>query len=241
MKETVGDLFKIEAQAICIPTNGATDKTGNCVMGTGLAREVANRWPVFPKKLGNALLREGNVVHILTCKENSIFHGAMGYGGWLGFSSVQSKSAPWVNFGKIPEYHILSFPTRPAKIYPDTDGWGIVLPAYRGQQITWNKKKQKHLPGWMGYPNLNIIKHSAEELVEITNEWGWQNVALPTVGCSREAHKGLDWLEVKKILEDILDDRFTIVHYKSEPTLADRIRSLVNSPSRSDVSRGEGS
>lgn len=47
--------------AICIPTNGVVKKNGLAVMGAGLARVCAEKWPETPKILGECLTLGPNV------------------------------------------------------------------------------------------------------------------------------------------------------------------------------------
>lgn len=68
MKEGRCDIFKRlvgYVDAICITTNGFVKKDGTCVMGRGIARQAAKRWPDLPKILGNHIKQKGNVVGVL--------------------------------------------------------------------------------------------------------------------------------------------------------------------------------
>jgi len=65
MKEIKGDIWNVDADAICITTNGVVKKNGECVMGRGIALEAANRYPNMPKKLGELIQKYGNSVHII--------------------------------------------------------------------------------------------------------------------------------------------------------------------------------
>ena len=64
--------------------------------------------------------------------------------------------------------------------------------------------------GWACKADINIIKQSANELVILTDTLGFSDVILPYVGCGAGE---LDWEQVKPILSDILDDRFTCMTY----------------------------
>ena len=84
---------------------------------------------------------------------------------------------------------VVSFPTKPGRFFQkDTS-----LP---------------YLPGWTGPANLDIIRHSAEELVELTTKMKWDIVYLPRVGCGSG---DLKWKEVKKTISGVLDDRFIVL------------------------------
>lgn len=62
MKELKGNLFEITADVICITTNGIVKKNGEAVMGAGIALELRNRAPLFPKIFGDKLKKDGNHV-----------------------------------------------------------------------------------------------------------------------------------------------------------------------------------
>jgi hypothetical protein len=57
-------------------------------------------------------------------------------------------------------------------------------------------------------PDLGLIMRSARELVALTDQEGWSEVALPRPGCGTG---GLAWKDVSVFLAPILDDRFVIV------------------------------
>jgi hypothetical protein len=69
MKEVRGDLWSYEDRKgfiILIPTNGFIKNDGTGVMGAGVARQAAERYPDLPRLLGESLQRRGNVVSRLT-------------------------------------------------------------------------------------------------------------------------------------------------------------------------------
>jgi len=61
---------------------------------------------------------------------------------------------------------------------------------------------------WNEKADLELIKKSAEELVEIANTLSMAKVYLPRPGCG---YGYLAWEIVKKELEPILDDRFIVI------------------------------
>ena len=67
---------------------------------------------------------------------------------------------------------------------------------------------------WRETAKLDLIKRSCQELITHINarHW-WKRIALPRVGCG---NGGLDWKDVKPILEEFLDDRFIVVKWKEE-------------------------
>ena len=68
MKELTGNLWDFHAQGhyICITTNGTVRSDGACVMGRGIAKQAANKFPQLPYQLGSMLKKSGtNCVRIL--------------------------------------------------------------------------------------------------------------------------------------------------------------------------------
>ena len=67
---------------------------------------------------------------------------------------------------------------------------------------------------WQEKAKLKLIENSCQQLVRLTKprRW-WKRIALPRVGCG---NGGLDWKDVKPILEEYLDDRFIVVKWKEE-------------------------
>ena len=57
MREVIGDLFSYPADATVVPINWRTRKNGDAVMGAGVAKQAAERWPWLPASLGNLILR----------------------------------------------------------------------------------------------------------------------------------------------------------------------------------------
>jgi O-acetyl-ADP-ribose deacetylase (regulator of RNase III) len=89
MKEIKGNIFDINADAICVTTNGVTKANGELVMGKGIALEFKNKFPSLPAVLGKAVKKNGNVVHVNKAWEITPY-----------------------NLGNTPSYHIISFPTK---------------------------------------------------------------------------------------------------------------------------------
>lgn len=66
MIQMKGDLWELgRGFAVCITTNGAIRKDRACVMGRGVALEAAQRWPAIPFKLGELILKNGNITQII--------------------------------------------------------------------------------------------------------------------------------------------------------------------------------
>ncbi len=62
MKEITGNIWRVRCDAIVIPTNGDVNRHGEAVMGRGLARQAAGRYPLLPKVLAMLLREHGNHV-----------------------------------------------------------------------------------------------------------------------------------------------------------------------------------
>ena len=67
MRYTTGNILDYigRAGAICITTNGFTKSNGEAVMGRGIAKQMADRYPYLPKLLGNAIRDNGNIIQEL--------------------------------------------------------------------------------------------------------------------------------------------------------------------------------
>lgn len=65
MREAVGDVFEYTgADALCIPICWVLKKNGEAVMGAGVAREAAKRWPTLPRVFGEQIQRAPDAPHV---------------------------------------------------------------------------------------------------------------------------------------------------------------------------------
>lgn len=64
MLETTGNIWDYydEGYWLVISTNGFVKKNGQCVMGAGIAKQAAKRFPDLPLRLGTAINMAGNIV-----------------------------------------------------------------------------------------------------------------------------------------------------------------------------------
>lgn len=72
MIEAIGDLWKdrLLASAICITTNGDVNREGRAVMGRGVAKQAAERFPQLPRLVACSIWAIGN--HVAPILENLV-------------------------------------------------------------------------------------------------------------------------------------------------------------------------
>lgn len=66
---------------------------------------------------------------------------------------------------------------------------------------------------WWERADLELIEESTRKLVDLVNWTGAESIVMPRPGCG---NGGLDWSEVKPIIEPLLDDRFTVITNERE-------------------------
>jgi hypothetical protein len=66
MQEIFEDIWKQHKQGrwVVITTNGDIKNDGTCVMGRGVAKQAADRFPELPYELGKRIVSAGNVVNV---------------------------------------------------------------------------------------------------------------------------------------------------------------------------------
>jgi hypothetical protein len=62
---------------------------------------------------------------------------------------------------------------------------------------------------WRDKSDINLIKKSCLQLVDLADKYNLSRIALPRPGCS---NGWLDWKYVKEEIKNLLDDRFTIFY-----------------------------
>lgn len=70
MREEEGNIWTYPAEYRCVTTNGQINRSGELVMGAGVALQCKQRFPALPKKLGEYVKKWGNRPFI--CKEEKI-------------------------------------------------------------------------------------------------------------------------------------------------------------------------
>lgn len=63
---------------------------------------------------------------------------------------------------------------------------------------------------WYEKADLALIEKSAEELMMLATGMAFKSILLPRPGCG---NGGLQWKDVKAVIEPILDDRITVVDF----------------------------
>lgn len=72
MKEITGNIFEVDADAICVTTNGCVKANGELVMGAGIAKQFADRFPELPWMLGQQVKAYGNEVRMVETDDDFI-------------------------------------------------------------------------------------------------------------------------------------------------------------------------
>lgn len=70
MIEIIGNMWKIDCDAICVTTNGIIKKNGEAVMGAGVAHQAKIRYPGLPRELAVKLRFTGNHVYLMPQKNH---------------------------------------------------------------------------------------------------------------------------------------------------------------------------
>ena len=209
MQEIRGDLFaSVKADAICITTNGYVSASEDFpspqnTMGKGCAGQAKGRWPGIEFLLGALLVEQGNHVHQLTDEVPEVYDGIVNPCG----PTLTLTTEPWSGKNHELPYHLVSFPTKPARAEAEQ-----VLDRYVNQL-----PPDQGYPGWMAKSDMDLIARSACELRIIADTQGmpnkgmkWESIVLPRPGCGAAE---LAWDEVRSMLNKILDDRFYAITF----------------------------
>src|SRR3990167_869924 len=66
---------------------------------------------------------------------------------------------------------------------------------------------------WRRLASLELIDRSAIQLRRLTEQWQWKSIVMPRPGCG---FGGLQWANVKPVIEPILDDRFHVITWSGQ-------------------------
>lgn len=189
MIEVKGNIFNIAlaedapVNIMLVTTNGCwNSRDGKAIMGAGFARAVREQFPKVSENLGLFL---------------SLNHKR--------FKDTPRASViePWnipYKLGKQGNCHLFSFPTKPTQVTITKES---VLPKYYDFKIHGMTTE-----GWKGYSQLSLIERSAEYIAELMNSSFIERVYTVRPGCS---NGGLEWAQVKPVLDKYFDSRYTIV------------------------------
>ncbi len=72
MIEIQGNIWEVDCDYICIPTNGFVKNNGRAVMGAGLAKQARDKFQNIDLELGRLINTTGNCVHALKVEHNKI-------------------------------------------------------------------------------------------------------------------------------------------------------------------------
>jgi hypothetical protein len=169
MKEIRGNLFEVEADAICITTNGFVKANGEAVMGMGCAKTFRDKYESGAARLGTAIKKNGNRVNYL---------------------------------GATSRHKFYSFPVK--AIRETNDGTNVVAHAVGKFGL------HSVVPGFYCKARLEIIINSCLQLVEVADFTGDKNIVIPRMGCGAGE---LSWDDVRPVVAELLDDRFSIITF----------------------------
>lgn len=116
---------------------------------------------------------------------------------------------------KITEFgnNVYLFPTISLATYPVKRHHDICKPN-KSNVVTHMQKQFEPgsiVPGWALKAEINVIQHSAYQLVQLMdNNPQYKIAVLPRVGAGAGE---LQWNDVKEYIEHILDDRFHVITY----------------------------
>ena len=123
MREMQVDIWSYQGQAIiAITTNGSITRDGRAIMGKGVARQAAERFPELRHQLGRLLQVRGNHVHEIM----------------LGLVSFPVEETPY----SLPELRLIRRSAEELRLLADQCGWTQVLvprPGCGGGGMRWQE------------------------------------------------------------------------------------------------------
>ncbi|WP_281185023.1 ADP-ribose-binding protein [Trichlorobacter lovleyi] len=123
MREMQVDIWSYQGQAvIAITTNGSLTRDGRAIMGKGVAKQAAERFPELRHQLGRLLQVRGNHVHEIM----------------LGLVSFPVEETPY----SLPELRLIRRSAEELRLLADQCGWTQVLvprPGCGGGGMPWQE------------------------------------------------------------------------------------------------------
>ena len=123
MHEADDDIWDYHGRAvIAITTSGSLTRAGKAVMGRGVARQAAQRFPELPEELGALLRQGGNHVHPLRD----------------GLVSFPVEESAWA----CPDLRLISRSANELRQLADREGWHTVVvprPGCGGGGLEWKE------------------------------------------------------------------------------------------------------
>lgn len=124
----------------------------------------------------------------------------------LGKAVLEGGNVPTVlTHDPDTETTVVSFPVKPVGDRVRADKGNVV------KHMRHRLKAGDWVPGWACTADLRIIAMSAIELSKLATRHRWNKVVIPRPGAG---FGELEWSTVKHRLEQLLDDRFEIIHFK---------------------------
>lgn len=123
MREMQVDIWSYQGQAIiAITTNGSLTRDGRAIMGKGVARQAAERFPELRHKLGRLLQVRGNHVHEVL----------------LGLVSFPVEETPFSQ----PDKRLIRQSAEELRLLADTNRWQQIVvprPGCGGGGLRWEE------------------------------------------------------------------------------------------------------
>lgn len=132
MLEAVGDIWEYAGccDVIVITTSGSLARDGRAVIGRGVARQAAFRFPEIAGKLGRLLAEHGSQVFDLGC----------------GIATFPVEETAW----SLPDLRIIARSAEELRLLADQSGWRKIVvprPGCGGEGLPW-KDVQPLLEPW---------------------------------------------------------------------------------------------
>ena len=132
MLETVGDIWEYAAQGdiIVITTNGSLARDGRGIVGRGVAKQAAVRFPELAEKMGRLITAQGS--HVFDVGN--------------GIVTFPVEETPW----SLPDLRIIARSAQELRQLVDDSGWNRIIvprPGCGGGGLAW-KDAQPLLTPW---------------------------------------------------------------------------------------------